>query len=90
MKMEAEIGIKMTCSCYRGLEESRKDTLPHAQALRSEHGELEKSRKDSPWALWSEHGPASTLTVDFQPPEWETTNFCCLTHLICGTLVLQP
>lgn len=34
--------------------------------------------------------PTCTLSLDFQPPELEKINFCCLSCAVCGTLLWQP
>lgn len=32
----------------------------------------------------------TTLLSDFQPLELQDINFCCLSHLVCGTLLQEP
>lgn len=49
----------------------------------------EKARKDTALATQRVCGP-DTLSVDFQPPERELTRSCCLSLLVCGTLLWLP
>lgn len=37
-----------------------------------------------------ERGPANTLMSDFWPQNCETMRFCCLNHMVCGTLLRPP
>lgn len=51
--------------------------------------EREAQSRTLPGAF-QESNPTYTLISDFQPPESETTNFCCLSLSGCGTLLCQP
>lgn len=42
-----------------------------------------------PWRLRREHGGANTLILHFRPQDWESINFCCLSHPVRGTLLQQ-
>ena len=33
---------------------------------------------------------ANTVILNFQHPELQTSNFCCLSHQVCGSLLHQP
>lgn len=41
-------------------------------------------------SLRREHGPASTLTLDFQPQDPTRTHFCCFKLPVCGNVPRHP
>lgn len=43
-----------------------------------------------PLTAFRRNQAASTLVLDFQPPDYKTIHFCCLSHPLRATLLQQP
>ena len=57
---------------------------PHLKT-QEEHGHLKPKGETSEGTC-----PAATLTLDFQTPNWERINGCCLSHSARGPFIWQP